>query len=199
MCFNNLNHNRLLYVESIINGYPIKRMFTDNGSYVCLQSYKDNYPALSKAAHHNKWLCRVFHQDNVICQDRIKVRLIHSYVTFHVIHAFVSSHLLLGRTWFHKHNMIPSTLPHCMKGYYNGNDISIYITKNLFSHNELYFAEVTFFDVHANERESPMVKSPRALLPMHEETKAQDSKKREKRGCHRGAKKHKRAYGIVKM
>ena len=30
MCVKNSNHNYTLYVESMLNGHPIKRMFIDN-------------------------------------------------------------------------------------------------------------------------------------------------------------------------
>ena len=71
--------------------------------------------------------------------------------------------------------------------------------KNPFSYDELYFPEAAFFYKHRNEGETFMVRSPRTLLPIQEEIWTQEFKKKRKRGYRGGAKKHKRAYGIMKM
>ena len=88
---------------------------------------------------------------------------------FHVINAEVSYHVLLGRSWLHKHHLIPSTYHQCIKGRLNGRLVRIPANRNLFSQGEVNFAETMFYDELKPDDESPALGTPKA--PILEEEK----------------------------
>ena len=54
-----------------------------------------------------------------------KVGLIASLARFHMVKTKISYHILLGRSWLHKHRLIPSTYHQCVKRTLNGRMIQI--------------------------------------------------------------------------
>lgn len=64
--FKNLDHNHPLCIETILDGYLIKKTFIDNGvitqyyTHVYFQSSKDRYWMLGKGAHHDELLLSSF-------------------------------------------------------------------------------------------------------------------------------------------
>ena len=74
---------------------------------------------------------------------------------FHEINAKVSYHVLLGRSWLHKHRLIPSTYHQCIKGRLNGRPVRIPANRNPFSQGEVNFAETMFYNELEPDDESP--------------------------------------------
>ena len=120
------DHKRPLYLAASINQIPIKRALVDTGASVNLIPLSTlQAPGISKrkiqgcpmevtgfgrggeytAGHIQLWL---------------KVGPIASLARFHVVKTEVSYHVLLGRPWLHKHQLVPSTYHQCVKGILNG-------------------------------------------------------------------------------
>lgn len=83
-----------------------------------------------------------------------KMGTIQCLARFHIIDTTVVYHLFIGRKWLHDHNLIPSTLHQCFKGFCKGKDIFILATKNPFKHYEASIIEVGFYDEYAGEGET---------------------------------------------
>ena len=109
------DHRRPLYLAASMNQIPIKRALVDTGASVNLIPLSTLQAAgISKrkiqgclmevtgfgrrgeytASHIQLWL---------------KVGPIASLAQFHVMKTEVSYHVLLGRSWLHKHRLVPST------------------------------------------------------------------------------------------
>ena len=123
MCVKNSNHNRPLYVESMLNGHPIKRTFIDNGAslnIMPMSTFKvakiDNRKLVRQPIAINGFTNCSTGTIGYVNVD-FKVGPIHGSTKFHVIDAPASYHLLIGRKWLHDHNLIPSTLHQCIKGH----------------------------------------------------------------------------------
>ena len=74
---------------------------------------------------------------------------------FHVINAEVSYHLLLGCSWLHKHQLIPSTYHQCIKGRLNERPVRIPANHNPFSQGEVNFTETMFYNELEPDDENP--------------------------------------------
>ena len=116
MCVKSSNHNRPLYVESMLNGHPVKRTFIDNGAslnIMPMSTFKaakiDVRRLVKQPISINGFTDRPTDTIGYVNVD-FKVGPIHSSTKFHVIEAPVSYHLLVGRKWLHDHNLIPSIL-----------------------------------------------------------------------------------------
>ena len=79
-------------------------------------------------------------------QLALRVGPIVALTRFYVINAKVSYHVLLGRSWLHKHRLIPSTYHQCIKVRLNGRPVRIPANRNLFSQGKVNFAEIIFYD-----------------------------------------------------
>ena len=88
---------------------------------------------------------------------------------FHVINQEVSYHILLGRSWLHKHRLIPSTYHQWLKGRLNGRPIKISASPSPFSRREVNFTETMFYDKLAPDDECPAPGTLRALVLEEEE------------------------------
>ena len=198
MCVSSPNHNRPLYVEGTLNGYPVKRTFIDTGSSLNIMPKTTFEAAGIDARRLVKQPISVngFSHSSTKTIGRVNVDLkigpVRGSVTFHVIDAPVSYHLLIGRKWLHDHNLVPSTLHQCIKGHWNGKDVFIPATKNPFEYDESYFIESTFFDEYAEEGETAIAKASGVPLPSWEEVQEDQQKKRRMRGCRAGRKKNKK-------
>ena len=89
-------------------------------------------------------------------QLALRVGPIVALTRFHVINAEVSYHVLLGCPWLHKHCLIPSTYRQCIKGRLNGRPVRIPANRNLFSQEEVNFAETMFYDELEPDDENPV-------------------------------------------
>ena len=130
MCASNPHHNRPLYVEGILNGYPVKRAFIDNGSSINIMPMSTFKAAKIDMRHLVKQPIAVngFNDSssNTIGYVNVNLKIgpIQGSTTFHVIDALVSYHLLIGRKWLYTHHLIPFTWHHCIKGHWKGKDVS---------------------------------------------------------------------------
>ena len=88
---------------------------------------------------------------------------------FHVINLEVPYHMLLGRPWYHKHRLIPSTYHQCVKGRLNGRPVRIPTNHNPFSQGEVNFVETMFYDELELDNKSPMPGTPGAPVQEEEE------------------------------
>ena len=102
-------------------------------------------------------------------QLALRVGPIVALTKLHVINAEVSYHVLLGCPWLHKHRLIPSTYRQCIKGRLNGRPVRIPANRNLFSQEEVNFAETMFYNELELDDENPAPGTPRAPIPEEEE------------------------------
>ena len=192
-------HNKPLYVESIINEYPIKRTFIDDGSSVNLMPL-----STLKAVNINMKSLRrpmtLMSFDNKEIQTlgqvtvNFKMGPVQDQTCFHVIDANVAYHVLIGRKFLHTHNIIPSSRHQCIKGHWKGKEIFIPATKAPFERNEVNFTEAAFFEEMAEEGEVAIVRPTGISLPKWEEISEErcmgGTKKKKQRG---GKRKHRNA------
>ena len=101
----------------------------------------------------------------------LKVGRIVVLTRFHVVDSVVPYHILLGRPWLHKHQLIPSTYHHCVKGRLNGKPIRIAANLTPFDQSESYFVEAALYDEVAPAGEASLAKPIGIPLPKWEEIK----------------------------
>ena len=102
-------------------------------------------------------------------QLALRVGPIVALTRFHVINAKVSYHVLLGRSWLHKHRLIPSTYHQCIKGRLNGRLVRIPANRNPFNQGEVNFVETMFYDELEQDDETPTSGTPIAPILEEEE------------------------------
>ena len=102
-------------------------------------------------------------------QLALRVGPIVALTRFHVINAKVSYHVLLGRSWLHKHRIIPFTYHQCIKVRLNGRPVKIPANRNPFSQGEVNFAEIMFYDELEPDDENPAPGTPGAPILEEEE------------------------------
>ena len=93
----------------------------------------------------------------------LKVGLIASLTSFHVVKTEVSYHILLGRPWLHKYRLVPSTYYQCMKGRLNGKMIWIVANPSPFEQAEAHLVETIFYEEWAPSGES-LVSKPQSIF-----------------------------------
>ena len=76
----------------------------------------------------------------------LKMGPIASLTQFHVVKTKVSYHVLLGRSWLHKHRLVLSTYNQCVKGRLNGRMIQIAANLSPFKQAEAHLVEIIFYD-----------------------------------------------------
>ena len=84
----------------------------------------------------------------------LKVGPIASLARFHVVKMEVSYHVLLGRPWLHKHQLVPCTYHQCVKGRLNGRMICIAANPSPFEQAEAHLVETMFYNQWAPSEES---------------------------------------------
>ena len=99
----------------------------------------------------------------------LKVGPIVALTRFHVVDFVVPYHILLGRPWLHKHQLVSSTYHQCVKGRLNGKPIRIDPTP--FDQSESYFVEAVLYDEVAPVGEASLAKPVEIPLPKWEEIK----------------------------
>ena len=169
------DHRRPLYLAASINQIPIKRALVDTGASVNLISLSTLQAAgISErniqgcpmevtgfsgrgeytAGHVQLWL---------------KVGSIASLACFHVVRTEVSYHVLLGRPWLHKHQLVPSTYHQCVKGRLNGRMIRIAANPSPFEQAEAHLVETMFYDQWAPFGENVVAKPRGTFVPRWED------------------------------
>ena len=76
----------------------------------------------------------------------VKVGPIVSLARLHMVKTEVSYHVLLGRPWLHKHQLVPSTYHKCVKGRLNGRMIRIVANPSPFEQAEAHLVGTMFYD-----------------------------------------------------
>jgi len=99
----------------------------------------------------------------------LRVAQIVALTRFHVINSEVSYHILLGRPWLHKHYLIPSMYHQCVKGMLNRRFVRIPANYSPFSHGEVNFVEIMFYDELEPNDETPTSGTPGAPILEKEE------------------------------
>uniref|UniRef100_A0A2N9FE10 Uncharacterized protein n=1 Tax=Fagus sylvatica TaxID=28930 RepID=A0A2N9FE10_FAGSY len=99
----------------------------------------------------------------------LKVGPIVAFTRFHVVDSVVPYHILLGRPWLHKHQLIPSTYHQCVKGRLNGKPIRIAANSAPFDQSESHFVEAALYDEITPAGEASLAKPIGIPLPKWEE------------------------------
>ena len=80
---------------------------------------------------------------------------IKSPVKFHVIDAPTTYHLLLGKIWMHRYDVIPSTFYQYLKGIWKEKVMEVLASTNPFFAEEAHFTEAVFFNEFADGEVTP--------------------------------------------
>jgi hypothetical protein len=99
----------------------------------------------------------------------LKVGPIVAFTRFHVVDSVVPYHILLGRSWLHKHQLISSTYHQCVKGRLNGKPIRIAANSAPFDQSESHFVEAVLYDEVTPAGEASLAKPIGIPLPKWEE------------------------------
>ena len=144
------NHRRPLYLAVSINQIPIKRALVDTGASVNLISLSTLQAAgiLEKKIQGCPIEVTRFEGrgEYIVGQMWLKVGPIASLAQFHMVKTEVSYHVLLGRSWLHKHRLVLSTYHQCVKGRLNDRMIHIVANPSPFKQAEVYLIETMFYD-----------------------------------------------------
>ena len=101
----------------------------------------------------------------------LKVGPIVALTRFHVVDSVVPYHILLGRPWLHKHQLIPSTYHQCVKERLNGKPIRIAANSTPFDQSKSHFVKVALYDETTPAGEASLAKPIGIPLPKWEEIK----------------------------
>ena len=171
-------HRRPLYLAVSINQTPIKRALVDIGASVNLISLstlqavgilekKIQGCPIEVTGFGGRGKYIVGH-----IQLWLKVGLIASLARFHVVKMEVSYHVLLGRSWLHKHRLVLSTYHQCVKGRLNGRMIRIVANPSPFKQAEVHLVETMFYDQWALSRENSVSKPRGTFVPRWEDIRS---------------------------
>jgi len=146
------DHHKPLYLMATINGVQVRRALVDTRASL-------NLIALSTLEAMGLIGRRILRAPMEITgfgglaestegyvQMALKVSPIVALTRFHVINLEVSYHVLLGRSWLHKHHIIPSMYHQCVKRRLNGRPVRIPANHNPFSQGEVNFVETMFYN-----------------------------------------------------
>uniref|UniRef100_A0A2N9E761 RNA-directed DNA polymerase n=1 Tax=Fagus sylvatica TaxID=28930 RepID=A0A2N9E761_FAGSY len=113
------DHRRPLYLSATINEVQVRRALVDTGSCINLiplstiQAAEISQRKIQGAPMEIKGFGGVGEYTKGHIQLVLKVGPIVSLTRFHVVDSVVPYHILLGRPWLHKHQLIPSTYHQC--------------------------------------------------------------------------------------
>uniref|UniRef100_A0A2N9I7Z0 RNA-directed DNA polymerase n=1 Tax=Fagus sylvatica TaxID=28930 RepID=A0A2N9I7Z0_FAGSY len=117
------DHRRPLYLSATINEVQVRRALVDTGSCINLiplstiQAAEISQRKIQGAPMEIKGFGGVGEYTKGHIQLVLKVGPIVSLTRFHVVDSVVPYHILLGRPWLHKHQLIPSTYHQCAALY----------------------------------------------------------------------------------
>ena len=101
----------------------------------------------------------------------LKVGPIVALTRFHVVDSVVPYHILLGRPWLHKNQLVFSTYHQCVKGRLNGKPIRIAANPTPFDQSESHFVKAALYDEVAPAGEASLAKPVGISLSKWEEIK----------------------------
>uniref|UniRef100_A0A2N9GDZ7 Integrase catalytic domain-containing protein n=1 Tax=Fagus sylvatica TaxID=28930 RepID=A0A2N9GDZ7_FAGSY len=146
------DHRRPLYLSATINEVQVRRALVDNGSCINLiplstiQAAEIPQKKIQGAPMEIKGFGGVGEYTKGHIQLVLKVGPVVAFTRFHVVDSVVPYHILLGRPWLHKHQLIPSTYHQCVKGRLNGKPIRIAANSAPFDQSESHFVEAALYD-----------------------------------------------------
>uniref|UniRef100_A0A2N9HCW8 Integrase catalytic domain-containing protein n=1 Tax=Fagus sylvatica TaxID=28930 RepID=A0A2N9HCW8_FAGSY len=142
------DHRRPLYLSATINEVQVRRALVDTGSCINLiplstiQAAEISQKKIQGAPMEIKGFGGVGEYTKGHIQLVLKIGPIVALTRFHVVDSVVPYHILLGRPWLHKHQLIPSTYHQCVKGRLNGKPIRIAANSTPFDQSESHFEEI---------------------------------------------------------
>uniref|UniRef100_A0A2N9G1I9 RNA-directed DNA polymerase n=1 Tax=Fagus sylvatica TaxID=28930 RepID=A0A2N9G1I9_FAGSY len=169
------DHRRPLYLSATINEVQVRRALVDNGSCINLiplstiQAAEIPQKKIQGAPMEIKGFGGVGEYTKGHIQLVLKVGPIVAFTRFHVVDSVVPYHILLGRPWLHKHQLIPSTYHQCVKGRLNGKPIRIAANSAPFDQSESHFVEAALYDEITLAGEASLAKPIGIPLPKWEE------------------------------
>uniref|UniRef100_A0A2N9GD42 RNA-directed DNA polymerase n=1 Tax=Fagus sylvatica TaxID=28930 RepID=A0A2N9GD42_FAGSY len=169
------DHRRPLYLSATINEVQVRRALVDNGSCINLiplstiQAAEISQKKIQGAPMEIKGFGGVGEYTKGHIQLVLKVGPIVAFTRFHVVDSVVPYHILLGRPWLHKHQLIPSTYHQCVKGRLNGKPICIAANSAPFDQSESHFVEAALYDEITPAGEASLAKPIGIPLPKWEE------------------------------
>uniref|UniRef100_A0A2N9J5Q0 Reverse transcriptase n=1 Tax=Fagus sylvatica TaxID=28930 RepID=A0A2N9J5Q0_FAGSY len=172
-----LDHRRPLYLSATINEVQVRRALVDTGSCInfiplsTIQAAKISQKKIQGAPMEIKGFGGVGEYTKGHIQLVLKVGPIVALTRFHVVDSVVPYHILLGRPWLHKHQLIPSTYHQCVKGRLNGKPIRIAANSTPFDQSESHFVEAALYDEITPAGEASLAKPIGIPLPKWEEIK----------------------------
>jgi hypothetical protein len=165
------DHRRPLYLLATINEVQVRRALVDTGSCINLiplstiQAAEISQKKIQGAPMEIKGFGGVGEYTKGHIQLVLKVGPIVALTRFHVVDSVVPYHILLGRPWLHKHQLIPSTYHQCVKGRLNGKPIRIAANSTPFDQSESHFVEAALYDEVAPAGEASLAKPFGIPLP----------------------------------
>uniref|UniRef100_A0A2N9ER61 RNA-directed DNA polymerase n=1 Tax=Fagus sylvatica TaxID=28930 RepID=A0A2N9ER61_FAGSY len=171
------DHRRPFYLSTTINEVQVRRALVDTGSHINLiplstiQAAEISKKKIQGAPMEIKGFGGVGEYTKGHIQLVLKVGPIVTLTRFHVVDSVVPYHILLGRPWLHKHQLIPSTYHQCVKGRLNGKPIRIAANSTPFDQSESHFIEAALYNETTPAGEASLAKPIGIPLPKWEEIK----------------------------
>jgi hypothetical protein len=172
-----LDHRCPLYFSTTINEVQVSRALVDTGSCINLiplstfRAAEISQKKIQGAPMEIKGFGDIGEYTKKHIQLVLKVGLIVALTRFHVVDSVVPYHILLGRSWLHKHQLVSSTYHQCVKGRLNGKPIRIAANPTPFDQSESHFVEVALYDEVALVGEASLAKPDGISLLKWEEIK----------------------------
>ena len=158
-----------------INQIPIKKALVDTGAFVNLIPLSTLQATGISEGKIQGCLVEVigFGRRGEYTVSHIQLRLkmgpIATLACFHVVKTEVSYHILLGRPWLHKHQLVSSTNHQCMKGRLNGRMIWIVANSSPFELVESHLVKTMFYDEWAPSGKSSVFRPQDTFIPRWED------------------------------
>uniref|UniRef100_A0A2N9HJ60 Uncharacterized protein n=1 Tax=Fagus sylvatica TaxID=28930 RepID=A0A2N9HJ60_FAGSY len=165
------DHRRPLYLAVTINEVQVRRALVDTGSCInlvplsTLRVVEISQKKIQGAPMEVRGFGGAAEYTKGHIQLVLKVGPIIALTRFHVIDSVVPYHVLLGRPWLHKHQLISSTYHQCVKSRLNGKPIRIAANPTPFDQSESHFVEASFYDKITPAREASLSKPVGTPLP----------------------------------
>ncbi|XP_059630202.1 uncharacterized protein LOC132273203 [Cornus florida] len=174
-------HNRLLYVTASLNEVKLKQAFLDNGSSLNIMPLEifrriglPSEKLIQKSTEITGFGSDIRRTKGYVTTELV-IGKFKGPVKFHFIDSDISYHLLMGRGWMHKFGIVPSSYHQCMKGFWNGKQVTIRCSDRPFTNRESHMVEVALFnELEEAEEPQPLKAYP---LPKWEAIDRQGSEK----------------------
>ena len=171
------DHQHPLYLSATINEVQVRRALVDTSSCInliplsTLQTAEISQKKIQGALMEVKGFYGIGEYTKGHIQLVLKVGPIIALTRFPVVDYVVPYHILLGRPWLHKHQLIFSTYHQCVKGRLNEKPIRIAANPVPFDQSESHFVEATFYNEVTPAGKASLAKLVGIPLPKWEEIK----------------------------